>query len=51
VGVVQLPARSLLVIPPIGWAALLLGLPVWIIVTTVFLLRRDAPRVTAVAQP
>jgi len=33
----------LLVIPPIGWAALLLGLPVWVIVTTVFLLRRGAP--------
>jgi len=41
----------LLVIPPIGWAALLLGLlPVWI-VTTVFLLRRGAPAVTPVAQP
>jgi hypothetical protein len=41
----------LLVIPPIGWAALLLGLPVWVIVTTVFLLRRGARPVTAVADP
>lgn len=40
----------LLVIPPIGWAALLLGLPVWVIATTVFLLRR-APPATVVAQP
>ncbi len=40
----------LLVIPWIGWAALLLGLPVWVIVTTVFLLRRGAP-VTVAAQP
>jgi hypothetical protein len=41
----------LLVIPPIGWAVLLLGLPVWVIVTTVFLLRRGSPPVTVVAQP
>jgi hypothetical protein len=41
----------LLVIPWIGWAALLLGLPVWVIVTTIFLLRRGAPPVTVVAQP
>ena len=41
----------LLVIPPIGWAALLLGLPAWVIATTVFLLRRDAPPATAIAQP
>ena len=41
----------LLVIPWIGWAALLLGLPVWVVVTTVFLLRRGAPPVTVVAQP
>ena len=32
-----------LVIGPIGWAALLLGLPVWIIATTVFLRRSEAP--------
>ena len=42
---------ALLVIPWIGWAALLLGLPVWIIVTTVFLLRRGEPPVPAVAEP
>ena len=41
---------ALLVIPPI-WAALLLGLPVWVIVTTAFLLRRGAPPGTVVAQP
>ena len=41
----------LLVIPWIGWAALLLGLPVWVIGTTVFLLRRGTPPVTVVAQP
>jgi hypothetical protein len=41
----------LLVIPWIGWAALLLGLPVWVIVTTVFLLRRGAQPATAVAPP
>jgi hypothetical protein len=37
----------LLVIPPIGWAALLLGLPVWVILTSVFLLRRGGPPVAA----
>jgi hypothetical protein len=42
---------ALLVIPPIGWAALLLGLPVWVIATSVFLLRRGAQPVTAVARP
>jgi hypothetical protein len=42
---------ALLVIPPIGWAALLLGLPIWVIATTVFLLRRGSPPVTVVAQP
>jgi hypothetical protein len=26
-------------VPLIGWAALLLGLPVWVVGTTVFLLR------------
>ena len=40
----------LLVIPWIGWAALLLGLPVWVIVTTVFVLGRGAQPVTAVAE-
>jgi hypothetical protein len=39
----------LLVIPPIGWAVLLLGLPIWVIVTTVFLQRRGAPPVTVIA--
>jgi glucan phosphoethanolaminetransferase (alkaline phosphatase superfamily) len=33
---------ALLVIPPIGWAALLAGLPVWVVATTVFLLRSGA---------
>jgi hypothetical protein len=42
---------ALLVIPPVGWAALLAGLPVWVIVTTVLLLRRDEPPRTAVAEP
>ena len=41
----------LLVIPWIGWAALLLGLPIWVIVTTVFLLRRDAPAATSTPRP
>jgi hypothetical protein len=31
-----------LVIGPIGWAALLFGLPVWTLVTTFFLVRREA---------
>jgi hypothetical protein len=38
-----------LVIGPIGWAALLVGLPVWVIATTVFLLRRPGLRVPAAA--
>lgn len=42
---------ALLVIPPIGWAALLLGLPVWVIATTVLLVRRNAPPGTVVARP
>jgi hypothetical protein len=42
---------ALLVIPWIGWAVLLLGLPIWVIVTTVFLLRRGVPPGTVVAQP
>jgi hypothetical protein len=35
-----------LVIGPIGWAGLIFGLPVWILVTTFFLVRREsaAPR-------
>lgn len=31
-----------LVIGPIGWAALIFGLPLWILGTTFFLMRRDA---------
>jgi hypothetical protein len=31
----------LLVIGPIGWAALIFGLPLWTLGTTWFLLRRD----------
>lgn len=38
-----------LVIGPIGWAALLLGLPVWVIGTTIFLLRRPGLPVPAAA--
>ena len=38
-----------LVIGPIGWAALLLGLPIWVIGTTVFLRRRPALAVPAAA--
>ncbi len=34
-----------LVIGPIGWAALLLGLPLWVVGTTVLLLRRPGMRV------
>jgi len=42
----------LLVIPQIGWAALLLGLPVWVLVTTVFLVRRPGTEpMTAVGEP
>ena len=38
-----------LVIGPIGWAGLIFGLPVWILVTTFFLVRREsaAPRPVA----
>ena len=35
---------GVLLIPPVGWAALLLGLPLWTIATTVMLRRADAPR-------
>ena len=38
-----------LVIGPIGWAALLFGLPVWTLVTTFFLVRRDAAPARPVA--
>ena len=38
-----------LVIGPIGWAALLLGLPVWVIGTSVILLRRSRVPVPAAA--
>ncbi len=37
-----------LVIGPIGWAALLFGLPIWILGTTFFLVRR---RATTAAEP
>ena len=37
----NLGLAGVLVIGPIGWAALLLGLPVWVIGTTVFLRRGD----------
>jgi hypothetical protein len=40
---------TLLVIGPIGWAALLLGLPVWVIGTTVFLRRSRGLPVPAAA--
>ena len=45
----SLALAVVLVIGPIGWAALLLGLPLWIIGTTVFLLRR--PVLPAVPAP
>jgi hypothetical protein len=39
-----------LVIGPIGWAGLIFGLPLWTLVTTYFLMRREtaAPRPVAV---
>ena len=39
-----------LAIGPIGWAGLIFGLPVWVLVTTFFLVRRAAavPRPVAV---
>ncbi len=41
---------ALLVIPPIGWAALLAGLPVWVVATTVFLLRSGASPAAATGE-
>jgi hypothetical protein len=38
----NLALAGVLVIGPVGWAALLLGLPVWVIGTTVFMRRGDA---------
>ena len=38
-----------LVIGPIGWAGLIFGLPVWVLVTTFFLVRREAPASRPVA--
>jgi hypothetical protein len=38
----SLALAAVLLVPVIGWAALLVGLPVWVIGTTVFL-RRDVP--------
>jgi hypothetical protein len=40
-----------LVIPPIGWIGLLVGLPVWTIVTSVMLLRQGATGRMAPAHP
>jgi len=42
-----------LAIGPIGWAGLIFGLPVWVLVTTFFLVRRvaPAPRPVAVGAP
>lgn len=40
-----------LVIGPIGWAALLVGLPVWIVGTSIFLLRRSSAPLPAPARP
>ena len=34
----------LLAFPPVGWAALLLGLPIWVIATSVIMLRRGPSR-------
>lgn len=45
----SLALAVVLVIGPIGWAALLLGLPVWTIGTTVFLRRRPGLPVPATA--
>ena len=45
----SLALAVLLVIGPIGWAAFLVGLPVWVIGTTVFLLRRPGVPVPAAA--
>jgi hypothetical protein len=38
-----------LVIGPIGWAGLIFGLPVWVLGTTFFLVRREAPAARPVA--
>lgn len=38
-----------LVIGPIGWAGLIFGLPIWVLGTTFFLVRRDAPASRPVA--
>lgn len=38
-----------LLIPPIGWAALIVGFPLWVLVTSVLLLRRQEPAATAPA--
>ena len=38
----------ILVIGPIGWAALIFGLPIWVLGTTFFLTRRSE---TAAAEP
>ena len=39
----------LLVIAPIGWAALIFGLPIWVLVTTFFLVRSESPAPRPVA--
>jgi hypothetical protein len=38
-----------LLIGPIGWAGLIFGLPVWVLVTTFFLVRRETPAPRPVA--
>ena len=36
-------------IGPIGWAGLIFGLPLWVLGTTFFLVRREAPASRPVA--
>jgi hypothetical protein len=37
---ISLVIAVVLLIPPIGWAAIIFGMPIWILVTSVLLYRR-----------
>jgi hypothetical protein len=49
--IVSLVIAVVLLIGPIGWAALLFGMPVWVLATSVFLLRRPVLQRAATPQP
>lgn len=39
----SLLVAAILVIPPIGWAGLIIGVPLWVLITSILLWRQSAP--------